>query len=181
MLSSVAIFTYDDSGHVDDSERDSIDADALMMSLKAGNGRSNEERKQRGWQIVQLEGWHRRPFYDQATSNLTWATEVSSDIHPLAGAGVLCAEAEFLRVARLWYFDNLTEQPLVERIVADTGLNGRLLSGPETWDDGLSQFCPRCHATYLDAATACHDCQGITLEQLRRSPASVVARFTVQR
>jgi uncharacterized membrane-anchored protein len=74
-----AIFTYDDTGHVDDSERDSIDADALMKTLKDGNRRGNEERKRRGWEAVLLEGWYQRPFYDQATNNLTWATEVSSE------------------------------------------------------------------------------------------------------
>lgn len=74
-----AIFTYDDTGHVDDSERDSIDADALMKTMKEGNRRGNEERKKRGWEAVQLDGWYQRPFYDKATNNLTWATEVSSE------------------------------------------------------------------------------------------------------
>ena len=74
-----AIFSYDETGHVDDSERDSIDADALMKTMKEGNRRGNEERKKRGWQTVQLEGWYQRPFYDQTTQNLTWATEVSSE------------------------------------------------------------------------------------------------------
>lgn len=74
-----AIFSYDDTGHVDDSERDSIDADALMKSLKEGNRRGNEERKRRGWQPLDLTGWHQQPYYDLSTNNLTWSTEVSSE------------------------------------------------------------------------------------------------------
>jgi hypothetical protein len=90
----------------------------------------------------------------------------AADLHPLAATSVLCDDTEFLRMARLWYFDLVADRPVVERIVAERGLAGRLLSGPDAWDDGLSQFCPRCHATYLDAATGCHDCHGITLKPL---------------
>jgi uncharacterized membrane-anchored protein len=74
-----AVFSYEDTGHVDDSERDSIDADALMKSLKEGNRRGNEERKRRGWEPLELVGWQQPPFYDLSTNNLTWATQVSSE------------------------------------------------------------------------------------------------------
>jgi uncharacterized membrane-anchored protein len=74
-----AVFSYEDTGHVDDSEKDSIDADALMKSLKEGNRLGNEERRKRGWEILQLEGWHQKPFYDLTTNNLTWSTVVSSE------------------------------------------------------------------------------------------------------
>lgn len=88
------------------------------------------------------------------------------DLHPVAAAAVLCDESEFLRIARLWYFDNISDQRAITSIVAERGLAGRLLSGPPSWDEGLSQFCPRCHATYLDAATGCRDCHGMTLQPL---------------
>lgn len=73
-----AVFSYDDTGHVDDSERDSIDAAALMQTLKDGNRRGNEERRRRGWDTLDLEGWHQQPFYDLSTNHLTWATIVSA-------------------------------------------------------------------------------------------------------
>jgi uncharacterized membrane-anchored protein len=74
-----AIFSYDDTGHIDDSEKNSIDADALLKTLKEGNRRGNEERRKRGWDTLELDGWHQRPFYDPATNNLTWSTSVSSN------------------------------------------------------------------------------------------------------
>ena len=74
-----AIFSYADTGHIDDAEKDSIDANALMKTLKEGNRVGNEERKKRGWTAVELEGWYQRPFYDPSTNNLTWSTEVSSE------------------------------------------------------------------------------------------------------
>ena len=92
-----------------------------------------------------------------------------SDLHPLSAAAVLCDDDEFLRVARVWYFDRVDLQGRVQQIVAERHLSSRLFSGPDGWDDGLSQFCPRCHATYLRAATACRDCEGIALRPLGSS------------
>jgi uncharacterized membrane-anchored protein len=77
-----AIFEYSDDGHVDDSDRDSIDAGALMKNMLEGNKQSNEERRERGWTPVNLDGWHRQPYYDSATNNLTWATRLSSEGGP---------------------------------------------------------------------------------------------------
>jgi|EndMetStandDraft_5_1072996.scaffolds.fasta_scaffold34255_3 uncharacterized membrane-anchored protein len=74
-----AVFEYSDEGHVDDTDRDSIDAAALMTSMKEGNRLGNEERRQRGWKAVNLAGWHKQPYYDTATNNLTWATRLTSE------------------------------------------------------------------------------------------------------
>ena len=74
-----AVFSYEDTGHIDNSERDSLDADALMKSMKEGNLRANEGRKQRGWAPLVLIDWHQRPYYDKTTDNLTWATLLASD------------------------------------------------------------------------------------------------------
>lgn len=74
-----AVFQYSDEGHVDDTDRDSIDAAALMKGMIEGNRQANEERRQRGWTGINLEGWHREPYYDVATNNLTWATRLTGD------------------------------------------------------------------------------------------------------
>jgi uncharacterized membrane-anchored protein len=73
-----AIFSFSDEGYVDDSDKDDIDADALLASMKKGTEQDNEERKKRGWTVFNLEGWQTRPFYDPATHNLTWAIRGSS-------------------------------------------------------------------------------------------------------
>lgn len=68
-----ALFTFSDEGYVDDSDKDAIDADALMADMKRGNEAGNEERKKRGWAPFVLQGWQTRPYYDPSTNNLTWA------------------------------------------------------------------------------------------------------------
>ena len=72
------VFTYVDMGHVKDDERDKLDADAILESLRESNLQGNKERSERGWGILTIEGWAKPPYYDQATNNLTWATIVSS-------------------------------------------------------------------------------------------------------
>ena len=72
------VFSYVDMGHVKDDERDKLDADEILESLRAGNAEGNKARSQRGWELLSIEGWAKPPYYDQATNNLTWATIVST-------------------------------------------------------------------------------------------------------
>jgi hypothetical protein len=95
----------------------------------------------------------------------------ASDVHPVAAAAVLCDDGEFLRVARLWYFDDVDCRAKVEEIAKDRGLLDRLSAGPEAWESGVSQFCPRCHGTYTPAATGCSDCEDVALRPLAMPPA----------
>lgn len=71
-------FEYSADGHVKDEDRE-IDADGLMDSMKEGNEASNAERKKRGWQELTLVGWHKPPFYDPQTNNLTWSKLIESE------------------------------------------------------------------------------------------------------
>lgn len=72
------VFSYVDMGHVKDDERDKLDADEILESLRESNQQGNKERSERGWGILTIEGWAKPPYYDQATNNLTWATIVST-------------------------------------------------------------------------------------------------------
>ncbi len=74
-----AVFEFDDSGYVKDDEKESLDADAILASLKEGNEHGNRERKKRGWDAIYLDGWQRAPHYDEKTSNLTWATRLHGE------------------------------------------------------------------------------------------------------
>jgi uncharacterized membrane-anchored protein len=67
------VFEFDDIGYVDDSEKDSLDADAMLASIREGTERSNEERRRRGWAPMTIVGWHEEPHYDPRTNNLSWA------------------------------------------------------------------------------------------------------------
>ncbi len=73
-----ALFTFSDEGYVEDTDKDAIDADALLANMKKGNAEANEERKKRGWTPFNLEGWQTKPYYDTATHNLTWSIRGSS-------------------------------------------------------------------------------------------------------
>jgi uncharacterized membrane-anchored protein len=74
-----AVFEFDDGGYVKDDDKDSLDADAILASLKEGNEHGNRERKKRGWDAIYLDGWQRAPYYDEQTKNLTWATRLHDD------------------------------------------------------------------------------------------------------
>jgi uncharacterized membrane-anchored protein len=74
-----AVFSYSDTGHIKDDEKDRIDAAALMQNMQAGNREANEARQKRGWAPLDLEGWHQPPFYNASTHNLTWATRLTSE------------------------------------------------------------------------------------------------------
>jgi uncharacterized membrane-anchored protein len=74
-----AVFEYDESGYVRDTEKGTLDADALLASLKRGNAEGNKARRARGWETIELVGWERPPYYDPETNNLTWATRVRDE------------------------------------------------------------------------------------------------------
>jgi uncharacterized membrane-anchored protein len=67
------VFDYEASGHVKDDDKDKLDADDLLSSIKEGTDAANEERKRRGWTTMEVVGWHKPPFYDPNTHNLTWS------------------------------------------------------------------------------------------------------------
>jgi uncharacterized membrane-anchored protein len=73
------IFEFHDTGYVKDDEKDKLDANALLKSMKDGTEEANEERRKRGWRPLHVVGWDRAPFYDPDTHNLTWALRVRGD------------------------------------------------------------------------------------------------------
>jgi uncharacterized membrane-anchored protein len=103
-----AVFAYAESGHVDDGDRNDIDADAIMSNMKASTDEDNAERKKRGWPSLTIGGWNKKPYYEVKTNNLTWSTRVMSanelsvnhSVRLLGRTGVmsvqLVAEAETL-------------------------------------------------------------------------------------
>lgn len=80
-LAWFVVFEFEDSGWVDDADKDDLDADELLATLKEGNAAGNEERKERGWATLELLGWAVPPHYDSSTNNLEWATRARSGEH----------------------------------------------------------------------------------------------------
>jgi len=67
------VFEYEPVGYVADDEKDSLDAEAMLSSIREGTEAANEERRKRGWETMSIVGWHEEPFYDTETNNLTWS------------------------------------------------------------------------------------------------------------
>jgi uncharacterized membrane-anchored protein len=66
---------FDDEGFIKDDEE--LDADDLLSALRDGVEEMNEERKQRGFSALTLDGWAEAPRYDQAKHQLVWALIVA--------------------------------------------------------------------------------------------------------
>jgi uncharacterized membrane-anchored protein len=73
------VFEFDPVGYVPDDEKDSLDADAMLTSIREGTEAANEERIARGWGTMKIVGWHEEPHYDARTHNLSWAIVGESD------------------------------------------------------------------------------------------------------
>jgi uncharacterized membrane-anchored protein len=73
------MFEFDDVGYVRDDEKNSLDADAMLESIKKGTEASNTERRRRGWSIMTVLGWEQKPHYNETTHNLEWAIRGESE------------------------------------------------------------------------------------------------------
>lgn len=59
-------------GYVKDDEKDELDPDELMNSIREGTKEANKERANMGVAPMHIKGWYKKPYYDEATHNLEW-------------------------------------------------------------------------------------------------------------
>lgn len=93
-------FTFDDVGYVKDEDKDDLDADDLLDSIREGTKAANEVRRDKGWDELDIVGWEHEPSYNAATNNLEWAIRGESKGRPvlnhsirlLGRKGVMSAE-----------------------------------------------------------------------------------------
>jgi uncharacterized membrane-anchored protein len=71
------ILDFEAEGYVKDDE--SIDADALLKTLKKQNVAANEEKRKQGYRTLTLEGWAIPPRYDSANKRLEWGTSLRTE------------------------------------------------------------------------------------------------------
>jgi uncharacterized membrane-anchored protein len=71
-----AVYSFDSMGYVKDNEK--IDPDALLKSMKENEVASNEERKNKGMQPLNIVGWAVPPHYDPVTHNLEYGVTLAS-------------------------------------------------------------------------------------------------------
>jgi len=67
------IFDYNPVGYVKDDEKNQIDANALLDSIKKATVEANKTRIKNGASALNVIGWSEKPHYDSVTHNLTWA------------------------------------------------------------------------------------------------------------
>lgn len=72
------IFEFKNVGFVKDDDKDSLDADGLLTTLKEGQEMGNEQRRKLGMDELELMGWAVPPRYNAQTNNLEWATRIRS-------------------------------------------------------------------------------------------------------
>lgn len=72
-----AVFSFDPVGYVKDDE--TIDAEALLESLKKSDAPGNEERKRLGMAPIYTDGWHVPPHYDASSKRLEWGMRLRDD------------------------------------------------------------------------------------------------------
>lgn len=78
-----AVFEFDDVGYVKDDEKDSLDQNALLDSIRKGTEAGNQERIKRGWPTMTILGWETPPRYNDITHNLEWAIRAQSQGAPV--------------------------------------------------------------------------------------------------
>lgn len=72
------IFEFDESGYVKDDEKDKINADEMLETLKEGQKQGNEYRRENGMSELEILGWVKPPSYNPKTNNLEWGTKIKS-------------------------------------------------------------------------------------------------------
>ncbi len=73
------IFEFDPVGYVSDEEKDELDADDVLDSMRENNEAGNEVRKERGLDTLTIVGWATKPAYNPETNFLEWAIELEDD------------------------------------------------------------------------------------------------------
>lgn len=80
--SYLVLFEFDDVGYVKDDEKDDLDADALLESIKEGTAAFNEERTRAGVPPLNILGWEQAPKYNDQAKALEWCVRAESGGEP---------------------------------------------------------------------------------------------------
>jgi uncharacterized membrane-anchored protein len=75
-----AVFSFNASGHVKDDDKDELDADDLLDTIREDQEADNERRRSEGLGELEIVAWQKPPFYDEHTHNLTWALLIRSNV-----------------------------------------------------------------------------------------------------
>jgi uncharacterized membrane-anchored protein len=73
------VLEYEDTGYIKDDQGASLDAAALLESIRKGTERSNAQRTLMGHPAMHLVGWVEKPHYDTLNKRLVWALSGRAD------------------------------------------------------------------------------------------------------
>jgi len=73
------MFEFSGDGYVKDTDKDKLDPDKLLASIKRGNDAANKQRVSAGRSPLEIIGWEVPPKYDETTHNLEWAIRGTVD------------------------------------------------------------------------------------------------------
>jgi uncharacterized membrane-anchored protein len=80
-----AVITYNDTGHVSDSDAKDQDYGKVLADMQSGEVAENEQRKTAGFPAMKLVGWAQPPSYDAVDHSLIWAREFDNEGEPTHG------------------------------------------------------------------------------------------------
>lgn len=72
-------FEFDAIGYIKDAEKEELDADALLDSIKRGTEAQNKHRQAAGHPPLIVVGWEQVPKYNPESQNLEWAIRATSE------------------------------------------------------------------------------------------------------
>ncbi len=78
-ISWFVLFEFDEIGYIKDDEKDSLDADAILASIRKGTEQGNKIRREKGFSGLTIVGWEVPPSYNDTTKNLEWAIRAQDD------------------------------------------------------------------------------------------------------
>jgi uncharacterized membrane-anchored protein len=77
------VFRFEDVGYVKDDDKNKLNPDKLLKSIKEGTEASNKLREKMGTSAMHIIGWEYPPKYNDQTHNLEWAIRAESDGRPV--------------------------------------------------------------------------------------------------
>jgi uncharacterized membrane-anchored protein len=82
-LSWFVLFEFSDVGYVEDKDKDKLDANAILNTIKQGTEQANKYRAERDISPLHIVGWEYPPKYNPETHNLEWAIRAESEGKPV--------------------------------------------------------------------------------------------------
>jgi uncharacterized membrane-anchored protein len=76
-----ALFRYEETGHINDDDKDEIDAKAILDGYVEGTRAGNEQRRTQGIPAIVPESlkWEVPPYYNEATHAVEWAIAATEE------------------------------------------------------------------------------------------------------